>query len=44
MSAVFAPMNKERGGIGLKAQCLLHPVTDADFDTPPTRGSPRATG
>ncbi|MEE1839342.1 MULTISPECIES: alpha/beta hydrolase [unclassified Streptomyces] len=34
MSAVFALMNKERGGIGLKAQVLLYPVTDADFDTP----------
>ncbi|MFD6812424.1 alpha/beta hydrolase, partial [Streptomyces anthocyanicus] len=34
MSAVFALMNKERGGIDLKAQCLLYPVTDADFDTP----------
>ncbi|MER7725786.1 alpha/beta hydrolase [Streptomyces sp. NPDC096323] len=34
MSAVFALMNKERGGIGLKAQCLLYPVTNADFDTP----------
>nr|MDT0522821.1 alpha/beta hydrolase [Streptomyces sp. DSM 41633] len=34
MSAVFALMNKERGGIDLKAQVLLYPVTDADFDTP----------
>ncbi|MFF9360489.1 alpha/beta hydrolase [Streptomyces griseoluteus] len=34
MSAVFALMNKERGGIDLKAQCLLYPVTDAGFDTP----------
>lgn len=34
MSAVFALMNKDRGGIDLKAQCLLYPVTDADFDTP----------
>lgn len=34
MSTVFALMNAERGGIGLKAQCLLYPVTDADFDTP----------
>lgn len=34
MSAVFALMNKERGGIDLKAQCLLYPVTNADFDTP----------
>jgi acetyl esterase/lipase len=34
MSAVFALMNKDRGGIDLKAQCLLYPVTNADFDTP----------
>ncbi|MGX1135583.1 acetyl esterase/lipase [Streptomyces glaucescens] len=34
MAAVFALMNKERGGIGLKAQVLLYPVTNADFDTP----------
>ncbi|MEV7203285.1 alpha/beta hydrolase [Streptomyces griseoluteus] len=34
MSAVFALMNKDRGGIDLKAQCLLYPVTDAGFDTP----------
>lgn len=34
MSAVFALMNSERGGIDLKAQCLLYPVTNADFDTP----------
>ncbi|WP_405718286.1 alpha/beta hydrolase [Streptomyces sp. NBC_00046] len=34
MSTVFALMNKERGGLGLKAQVLLYPVTDADFDTP----------
>ncbi|GHG27961.1 alpha/beta hydrolase [Streptomyces filamentosus] len=35
MSAVFALMNKEReDGLGLKAQVLLYPVTDADFDTP----------
>ncbi|MGW5047380.1 alpha/beta hydrolase [Streptomyces griseoluteus] len=34
MSTVFALMNKERGGIDLKAQCLLYPVTDAGFDTP----------
>jgi acetyl esterase len=34
MSTVFALMNAERGGIDLKAQCLLYPVTDADFDTP----------
>ncbi|AFR49184.1 alpha/beta hydrolase [Gordonia sp. KTR9] len=34
MSAVFAMMNKDRGGIDLKAQVLLYPVTDAGFDTP----------
>ncbi|MFB6835776.1 alpha/beta hydrolase [Streptomyces sp. NPDC056361] len=34
MSTVFALMNKERGGIDLKAQVLLYPVTDAHFDTP----------
>ncbi|WP_439680738.1 alpha/beta hydrolase [Embleya sp. MST-111070] len=34
MSTVFALMNKERGGVDLKAQVLLYPVTDADFDTP----------
>ncbi|MCG7310170.1 alpha/beta hydrolase [Brachybacterium sp. ACRRE] len=34
MSTVFALMNAERGGIDLRAQCLLYPVTDADFDTP----------
>ncbi|MGA4545321.1 alpha/beta hydrolase [Uniformispora flossi] len=35
MSAVFALMNKEReDGIDLKAQVLLYPVADADFDTP----------
>ncbi|AUG81435.1 esterase [Kitasatospora sp. MMS16-BH015] len=34
LAAVFALMNKERGGLGLKAQVLLYPVTDADFDTP----------
>lgn len=34
MSAVFALMNKERSGIDLKAQLLLYPVADADFDTP----------
>ncbi|KAB7757848.1 alpha/beta hydrolase [Mycolicibacterium mucogenicum] len=33
MSAVFALMNKERGGIDLKAQILLYPVTGPDFDT-----------
>jgi acetyl esterase len=34
MSAVFALMNKDRSGIDLKAQVLLYPVTNADFDTP----------
>lgn len=34
MSAVFAQMNKDRGGLDLQAQCLLYPVADADFDTP----------
>ena len=34
MSAVFALMSKDRGGIDLKAQVLLYPVTNADFDTP----------
>lgn len=34
MSAVFALMNKDRKGIDLKAQVLLYPVTNADFDTP----------
>ncbi|MFJ9638677.1 alpha/beta hydrolase [Streptomyces sp. NPDC101178] len=35
MSAVFALMNKEReDGLDLRAQVLLYPVTDADFDTP----------
>ena len=34
MSAVFALMNKDRGGLDLKAQVLLYPVTNADFDTP----------
>ncbi|AHH19807.1 putative hydrolase, alpha/beta hydrolase family [Nocardia nova SH22a] len=34
MSAVFALMNADRGGIDLKAQVLLYPVTNADFDTP----------
>ncbi|MFW6721674.1 alpha/beta hydrolase [Streptomyces sp. MAR4 CNY-716] len=35
MSAVFALMNKEReDGLALKAQVLLYPVTNADFDTP----------
>ncbi|GAB25078.1 putative esterase [Gordonia polyisoprenivorans NBRC 16320 = JCM 10675] len=34
MSAVFALMNKERAGIDLKAQVLLYPVANADFNTP----------
>jgi acetyl esterase len=34
MSAVFALMNKDRGGINLTAQVLLYPVTNANFDTP----------
>ncbi|MGW4390467.1 alpha/beta hydrolase [Streptomyces sp. NPDC004685] len=34
MSAVFALMNKDRGGVDLKAQCLLYPVANAGFDTP----------
>lgn len=34
MSAVFALMNKDRGGLDLKAQVLLYPVANADFDTP----------
>jgi acetyl esterase len=34
MATVFALMNAERGGIDLKAQVLLYPVTNADFDTP----------
>ncbi len=33
MSAVFAQMNKDRGGLDLKAQILLYPVTGPDFDT-----------
>ncbi|MFD0342260.1 alpha/beta hydrolase [Streptomyces sp. NPDC127117] len=33
MSTVFALMNKDRGGIDLKAEVLLYPVTDADFGT-----------
>lgn len=33
MSAVFAQMNKDRGGLPLKAQILLYPVTGPDFDT-----------
>lgn len=34
MSAVFALMNKDRAGLQLKAQALLYPVANADFDTP----------
>nr|WP_265445108.1 alpha/beta hydrolase [Flexivirga meconopsidis] len=34
MSAVFALMNKDRGGLALTAEALLYPVTNADFDTP----------
>ncbi|MEO3764182.1 alpha/beta hydrolase [Streptomyces sp. B5E4] len=35
MSAALALMNKEReDGLELKAQVLLYPVTNADFDTP----------
>ncbi|MET9350546.1 alpha/beta hydrolase [Streptomyces termitum] len=34
MSTVFAQMNKDRGGLALKAQILLYPVTGPDFDTP----------
>ncbi|MFI7243266.1 alpha/beta hydrolase [Streptomyces qinglanensis] len=37
MATVFALMNKELGGIDLKAQVLLYPVADADFDTPSYR-------
>ncbi|MFB8277936.1 alpha/beta hydrolase [Nocardia colli] len=33
MSAVFAQMNKDRGGLALEAQILLYPVTGPDFDT-----------
>ncbi|UCM89914.1 alpha/beta hydrolase [Streptomyces marincola] len=33
MATVFALMNKERGGLDLKAQVLLYPVADADFET-----------
>ncbi|WP_037362371.1 alpha/beta hydrolase [Amycolatopsis orientalis] len=33
MSAVFAQMNKDRGGLELKTQILLYPVTGPDFDT-----------
>lgn len=34
MSTVFALMNRDRNGIDLKAQVLLYPVTNADFETP----------
>ncbi|NLU68081.1 alpha/beta hydrolase [Streptomyces sp. HNM0574] len=34
MSAVFALLAKERGDVPLRAQVLLYPVTDSDFDTP----------
>ncbi len=34
MSTVFALMNKDRGGVPLRAQALLYPVTNANFDTP----------
>ncbi len=34
MSAVFALMASESGEVPLRAQVLLYPVTDADFDTP----------
>ncbi|MEV6423979.1 alpha/beta hydrolase [Streptomyces sp. NPDC051662] len=33
MAAVFALMAKERGDVGVKAQVLLYPVTNAAFDT-----------
>ncbi|WP_024800307.1 alpha/beta hydrolase [Nocardia sp. BMG51109] len=33
MSAVFALMAADRGGVPLSAQVLLYPVTDANFDT-----------
>lgn len=33
MSAVFALMAKDSGEVPLRAQVLLYPVTDADFDT-----------
>ncbi|MEU8504710.1 alpha/beta hydrolase [Streptomyces brevispora] len=33
MSAVFALMAKDRGGVDVRAQVLLYPVTNADFDT-----------
>lgn len=34
MSAVLALMAKERGGVRLRAQVLLYPTTDANFETP----------
>jgi acetyl esterase len=34
MAAVLALMSAERGGVPLRAQILLYPVADADFDTP----------
>jgi acetyl esterase len=34
MSAVLALMAKERGDVGLAAQVLLYPTTDANFETP----------
>ncbi|MER5636535.1 alpha/beta hydrolase [Kitasatospora sp. NPDC002227] len=37
MATVFAMMNTERGGLALKCQVLLYPVTDANFDTPSYR-------
>jgi acetyl esterase len=33
MSAVLALMAKERGDVGLAAQVLLYPTTDANFET-----------
>ena len=33
MSAVFAMMNKDRGGLDLAGQVLLYPVVDANFET-----------
>ncbi|MFD7919145.1 alpha/beta hydrolase [Streptomyces sp. NPDC059740] len=37
MSTVFALMAAERGGVDLRTQVLLYPVTNADFDTPSYR-------
>lgn len=34
MSAVFTQMNRDRGGLDIRAQALLYPVTNADFETP----------